>query len=74
MLLSQDMDKSLIRTHIAFEYSRLLFNAAEGYHDPKAVLFTAASKYVNLYYTGDYYYSDSGRTEHLEGDTWASTR
>ena len=34
VLLSQDMDKSLIRTHIAFEYSRLLFNAAEGYHDP----------------------------------------
>ncbi len=68
VLLSQDMDKSLIRTHIAFEYSRLLFNAAEGYHDPKAVLFTAASKYVNLYYTGDYYYSDSGRTEHLEGE------
>jgi len=68
VLLSQDMDKSLIRTHIAFEYSRLLFNASEGYHDPDAVLFTAASKFVNVYYTGDYYYSDTGRTEHLDGD------
>lgn len=68
VLLAQDMDKSLIRTHIAFEYSRLLYNAAEGYHDPKAVLFTASSKFVNVYYTGDYYYSDSGRTVHLDGE------
>ncbi len=68
VLLAHDMDKSLIRNHIAFEYSRLLFNSAEGYHDPAAVLFTAASKYVNVYYTGDYYYSDTGRTEHLEGE------
>lgn len=68
VLLAQDMDKSLIRTHIAFEYSRLLYNAAEGYHDPSAVLFTASSKFVNVYYTGDYYYSDTGRTVRLEGE------
>lgn len=68
VLLAQDMDKSLIRTHIAFEYSRLLFNEAEGWHDPAAVLFTASSKFVNVYYTGDYYYSDTGRTVHLDGE------
>ena len=68
VLLAQDMDKSLIRTHIAFEYSRLLFDSAEGYHDPAAVLFTASSQFVNVYYTGDYYYSDTNRTEHLDGD------
>lgn len=68
VLLAQDMDKSLIRTHIAFAYSRLLYNDAEGYHDPAAVLFTASSKYVNVYYTGDYYYSDTGRTVRLEGE------
>lgn len=68
VLLAQDMDKSLIRTHIAFEYSRLLYNSAEGWHDPKAVLFTASSKFVNVYYTGDYYYSDTGRTVHFDGE------
>jgi len=68
VLLAQDMDKSLIRTHIAFQYSRLLYNKDDGWHDPNAVLFTASSKYVNVYYTGDYYYSDTGRTEHLEGE------
>ena len=55
-LLAQDMDKSLIRTHIAFEYSKILYNPSEAYHHEKAVLFTPASKYVNVYITG--YYTD----------------
>ncbi len=53
-LLAQDMDKSLLRTHLAFEYSRLLFNKEEKYHDENAILFTPCSRYVNVYYTGDY--------------------
>lgn len=60
-LLAQDMDKSLLRTHLAFEYSRVLLNQAEGWHDPSAVLFTPASRFVNVYITG--YYTDSSTGE-----------
>ena len=68
VLLSQDMDKSLIRTHIAFSYSRILYNRADNYHDDAAVLFTACSKYVNVYFTGTYYDSSTGRRERKDGD------
>ncbi len=68
VLLAQDMDKSLLRTHLAFEYSRELFKKSESYHDPKAVLFTPCSKYVNVYFTGRYYYSDTGITKDLDGE------
>lgn len=67
-LLAQDMDKSLIRTHLAFEYSRILFNEEEDYHHEKCLKFTPCSKFVNVYFTGDYYYSDSGRTLKLDGE------
>lgn len=67
-LLAQDMDKSLVRTHIAFEYSRTLFNPQEGYHDPKAILFTPASQYINVYLTGDYYDSSTGKTRYMDGE------
>jgi hypothetical protein len=67
-LLAQDMDKSLLRTHLAFEYSRELFDAAEKYHDEHAVLFTPASRYVNVYLTGDYHDSASGKTRKMEGE------
>lgn len=67
-LLAQDMDKSLLRTHLAFEYSRLLFNPSENYHDEKAVLFTPCSRYVNVYLTGYYYDSSNGRTTYKEGE------
>lgn len=62
------MDKSLLRTHLAFEYSRLLFNPSENYHDEKAVLFTPCSRYVNVYLTGYYYDSSNGRTTYKEGE------
>lgn len=67
-LLAQDMDKSLLRTHLAFEYSRVLFNPSEGYHHDKAVLFTPCSRYVNVYLTGDYYDSATGRTSYKDGE------
>ncbi len=68
VILAHDMDKSLIRNHIAFEYSRIMFNPAEGYHDKDAVLFTPSSKYINVYMTGKYHYSDTGETKNLKGD------
>ena len=68
VLLAQDMDKSLLRTYIAFEYSALLFNPAEGYHDPKAALFTPHTKYVNVYLTGQYYDSAKKQYLYMDGD------
>ena len=67
-LLAQDMDKSLLRTHLAFEYSRALFDPQEGYHDTKAILFTPASQYINVYLTGDYYDSSTGKTRYMDGE------
>ena len=68
VILAQDMDKSLIRTHIAFAYSRIMFNPAEGRHDASAVLFTPCSRYVNVYMTGDYYDSSKNSTTHKDGE------
>ena len=67
-LLAQDMDKSLLRTHLAFEYSRALFDPQEGYHDSKAILFTPAFQYINVYLTGDYYDSSTGKTRYMDGE------
>lgn len=67
-LLAQDMDKSLLRTHLAFEYSRALFDASDNYHDPKAILFTPASKYVNVYITGWYTDSSTGERKYRDGE------
>lgn len=68
VILAQDMDKSLLRTHLAFEYSRILFNAADNYHHEKAVLFTPCSRFINVYLTGDYYDSSTGRTRYMDGE------
>ena len=68
VIMSQDMDKSLIRNCIAFEYSRILFNAAENYHHEKALNFTPCMQLINVYFTGWYYYSDTGQTKYLDGE------
>ena len=68
VLLAHDMDKSLIRTHIAFEYSRIMFNANENYHHEKCLNFTPCSRFINVYLTGKYYYSDTGKTLDLDGE------
>lgn len=68
VLLAQDMDKSLLRTHLAFEYSRVLFNPEENYHHEKHLKFTPCSRYINVYFTGKYYYSDTGQTKDLDGE------
>ena len=68
VLLAQDMDKSLIRTHLAFEYSRVLFNSTEAWHDSEAILFTPCSKFINIYFTGPYFDSSKNRTINMDGD------
>lgn len=68
VILAQDMDKSLIRTHLAFEYSRILFDPADNYHHEKAILFTPCSRYINVYLTGDYYDSSTGLTRTMDGE------
>lgn len=55
VILAHDMDKSLLRNHLAFELSRVMFNEAEGYHDPKAIMFTPCSQHVNVYWGDNYY-------------------
>lgn len=62
VILGQDMDKSLIRNALAWDMSRVLFDPAEGYHDPLAILFTPCCEFVNLYmgreYKGVYQFTD----------------
>ena len=65
VLLAHDMDKSLLRNHIAFEFSRILFNAAEGYHDKAALMFTPCSQMVNVY-SGDSYYGVYQMSDQME--------
>lgn len=64
-LLAHDMDKSLLRNHIAFEFSRILFNSAEGYHDKAALMFTPCSQMVNVY-SGDSYYGVYQMSDQME--------
>lgn len=68
VLVANDMDKSLLRNYIAFEYSRILFVKHQGYHDSKALKFTSIAQPINVYFTGDYKYSDTGVTRHLDGE------
>ncbi len=65
VLLAHDMDKSLLRNHIAFELSRILFNSAEGYHDKAALMFTPCSQMVNVY-SGDSYYGVYQMSDQME--------
>lgn len=65
VLLAHDMDKSLLRNHIAFELSRILFNSAEGYHDKAALMFTPCSQMVNVY-SGDNYYGVYQMSDQME--------
>ena len=69
VILAHDMDKSLLRNHIAFEVSRILFNPSEDRHDPSAVLFTPCSQFVNVYMNDDYHglYQMSDHMEQREG-------
>lgn len=69
VILAHDMDKSLLRNHLAFAVSRLLFNPDESYHDPSAILFTPCSQFVNVYMNDEYHglYQMSDHMEQREG-------
>lgn len=69
VILAHDMDKSLLRNHLAFEVSRQLFNPADGYHDPSAILFTPCSQFINVYMNDSYHglYQMSDHMEQREG-------
>ena len=69
VILAHDMDKSLLRNHLAFEVSRVLFNPDENYHDPSAILFTPCSQFINVYMNDEYHglYQMSDHMEQREG-------
>lgn len=64
VLLANDADKTLLRNAVAFTVSRTLLQKENpaGYHNAKAVLFTAATQYVDVYvgdnYQGVYHLTD----------------
>ena len=55
VILAHDMDKSLLRNHLAFALSRILFNPDEHRHDPSAIMFTPCSRFVNVYMDNEYH-------------------
>ena len=69
VILAHDMDKSLLRNHLAFEISRILFNASENYHNEGAVMFTPCSQFINVYMNDDYHgvYQMSDQMEVAKG-------
>ena len=69
VILAHDMDKSLIRNHLGFIMSRVLFNPAEGRHDENAILFTPCSQFINVYMGDDYHgvYQMSDQMNRAEG-------
>lgn len=69
VILAHDMDKSLLRNHLAFEVSKIMYNPSEGWHDPSAILFTPCSQFVNVYMNDDYHgiYQMSDQMEQREG-------
>lgn len=69
VLLAHDMDKSLIRNHLAFAVSRDLFRAEDAYHHASALMFTPCSQYINVYKNDDYLgvYQMSDQMERAKG-------
>ena len=69
VILAHDMDKSLLRNHLAFEVSKIMYNPSDGWHDPSAILFTPCSQFVNVYMNDDYHgiYQMSDQMEQREG-------
>lgn len=55
VLIACDSDKSFMRNEMAFAFSRILFDPSENHHDPKAVLFTPCSRFVNVYMNDKYH-------------------
>ena len=65
VILAHDMDKSLIRNHLAFELSRILFGSNDGWHDKAALDFTPCSQFVNVY-MGDEFHGVYQMSDQME--------
>lgn len=67
VLLANDADKTLLRNAVALAVSRTLLQkeTPAGYHNPKAVLFTAATQHVDVY-VGDNYQGVYHLTDHVQ--------
>ncbi len=65
VILAHDMDKSLIRNHLAFELSRILFGSNDGWHDEAALDFTPCSQFVNVY-MGDEFHGVYQMSDQME--------
>ena len=65
VLLAHDMDKSLLRNHLAFEISRILFSSGDSFHDASTVTFTPCSQFVNVYF-GDSYHGVYQMSDQME--------
>jgi hypothetical protein len=77
VLLANDADKSLLRNAVAFAVSRTLLKKGDPFHKDKAILFTAATQFVDVYvgdeYQGVYHLTDQvqakkGRVDLKEPD------
>lgn len=68
VLLAHDMDKSLLRNHLAFSVARALFNE-DDYKELSYKVFTPSSTFVNVYFNDDYYgvYQFTDQVEKGEG-------
>lgn len=55
VILGHDMDKSLLRNHLGFKISEVMFDKEDDFHSPNTVCFTPCSQFVNVYF-GDSYY------------------
>lgn len=65
VILAHDMDKSLIRNHLGFKVSEVLFEKTDTFHHPQYSCFTPSSKFVNVYFN-DSYHGVYQLTDHKE--------
>lgn len=65
VILAHDMDKSLIRNHLAFKISEVVFDKSDPFHHPKSVCFTPSSRFVNVYFD-NYYHGVYQLADHKE--------
>ena len=65
VILAHDMDKSLLRNHLAFEMSRILFSSGDTFHDEHTLTFTPCSQFVNVY-MGNEFHGVYQMSDHME--------
>ena len=55
VILGHDMDKSLIRNHLAFKISEVFFDKDDSFHSPHTITFMPSSQFVNVYFGDEYH-------------------